>query len=306
MKKTIIIIVITLLLVSLFSGCRGQDGAGPGQDASTEAAQLASVEAETTAFPTLPVVIDDSDFEQVDGPLSTNVILGYDWCDCYEDVEIPPSEKPWREMTEEEQAQRVKELGFFCYVTNAEGEQLEISSMEPDTYGNTTMRVIGSGGQDQTSDFSVPYSASFTFTQMKDERHRGYHVNWRGASLSVSVKGDHMGDVRITTSGVSFSGRAVHYETVHPQNFSVSFIHILDRESNSTRELFVSGKETDDFLLTREGKGYAVLCSHECDVEIIGYKGEMYMHTIETVPAGTTWYVEDFFVAPEELKTGLR
>ena len=239
--------------------------------------------------------------------MSTNVILGYDWCDCYEDVEIPPSEKPFVEMSIEEQKQRVKELGFFCYVTNAEGEQLEISTMEPDSYGNTTMRVIDSGGQDQTSDYSVPYSNSFTFTQMKDERHRGYHVNWRGASLSVSVLGDHMGDVRITTSGVSFSGRAAHYETVHPQNFSVSFFHILDREKNSTRELFVSGKEADDFLLTREGKGYTVLCSHACTVEIIqtGLDGVETLASV-AVPAGTTWYVEDFFVAPEELKTGLR
>lgn len=310
MKKIFVITGITLLLFALFSGCRNQNGAAPGQDASAEPAQLASTEAEPTVFPTLPAVIDDSDFEQVDGPLSTNVILGYDWCGYYEDVEIPPREKPWNEMTREEQEQRVKELGFFCYITNAEGEQLEISTMEPDTYGNTTMRVIDSGGMDQTSDFSVPYSNSFTFTQMKDERPRGYHVNWRGAGLYVTVRGDHMGDVRITTSGLSFSGRAVHYETVHPQNVSVSIMYHFDLDGKDMfRYLEVFCREADDFLLTRVGKGYTVLCSHHCAVKIYNYsssEGGYQGSKSEGVPAGSAWYVEDFSVPMEELKTGLR
>lgn len=337
MKKGALLLVVLSLLLSCLIGCSGQRDVekAPQQHgestiavAQTPSEQEPSESAQPTepmpaeenndpeengsTFPTLPEVIDDSDFRNENvGPDLSWAEISFEWLDYFGGMEPPARDVT--KMTDEEQKQWQEEYGTFCHVTNAKGEQLEIGVLGPDAFGRTTMPVLGESGNYMTLTYAVPYDADFTFAINRDNRPLHYKVFWPYAygnnvkHYYISVKGDHLGDVRITTAGVNFSGRAKNYETTTPQNFTVSVTIFLENETgaslpNTPRFFSISGAEATDFLLTREGDRYVVLCSHDCTVKITD---DLKTILTETVPAGTRWYVEDLTAPENELKTGL-
>ena len=340
MKKGALLLVVLSLLLSCLIGCSGQrdvqktpqqHGESTIAVAQTPSEQEPSESAQPTepmpaedhndpeengsTFPTLPEVIDDSDFRNENvGPDRSWAEISFEWLDYFGGMEPPARDVT--KMTEEEQKQWQEEYGTFCHVTNAKGEQLEIGVLGPDAFGRTTMPVLGESGNYMTVTYAVPYDADFTFACNRDDRPRYFDVFWHGANLySVSVRGEHLGDVRITTAGVSFSGRAKNYETTTPQNYLVCVTayekDTADLGLNTAdlgltiRNLVISGAEATDFLLTREGDRYVVLCSHDCTAELIEDTAHRKTLLTETVPAGTRWYVEDLTAPENELKTGL-
>ena len=299
MKKGALLLVVLSLLLSCLIGCSGQ------RDVAKQTQP--NGEAPTAPFPTLPEVIDDEGFprENAESGLK-NVEIDYEWTAYYEGTE-PPEETNWAEWSDEERRQWLQLYATRCLVTNAEGELFGISTDDDWSNDVTTMKVLGDWGYYNTSQYFVPYSAGYLFAANRDDRPRHYGVKWRGAGYNVDVTGEHLGDVRITVGGVSFSGKAENYDTVNPQNYTVQ-TQLLNLEENWTRCISVTGTEASDFLLTREGNRYVVLSSHSCQVSLSTGDpswGTWKTFLNETVPAGTRWYVEDLTAPENELKTGL-
>lgn len=291
MKKTVACLMAFLLLLGLF-GCAAQ--AAPGSSGSLTAEPSAAPE--TDAFPTLP--------EPAEDPVNAGepVTLGFQWLDVYPGQSLP--EADFGTMSGQEAYDWYRENGTFWYITNEAGELLEISPWGPEAGGKTTMELLESSTVDGINSwefYTVPYSPAFTFASTRDDRPCCYSVSWK--DRSVTVKGEHTGDLRISSSGVSMKGESAYAAVTEPMCYTLTL-----RLFDPARSLTVSGKDCSAFLLVRDGNGYTVTASHECEVTIKEQPDGAAERLLasETVPAGATWYVEDLSAPEAELKAGLR
>ena len=243
--------------------------AAPGSSGSLTAEPSAAPE--TDAFPTLP--------EPAEDPVNAGepVTLGFQWLDVYPGQSLP--EADFGTMSGQEAYDWYRENGTFWYITNEAGELLEISPWGPEAGGKTTMELLDSSTVDGINSwefYTVPYSPAFTFASTRDDR---------------------------PCSGVSMNGESAYAAVTEPMCYTLTL-----RLFDPARSLTVSGKDCSAFLLVRDGNGYTVTASHECEVTIKEQPDGAAERILasETIPAGATWYVEDLSAPEAELKAGLR
>ena len=302
MKRTCILLLVLSLLLSA-AGCQGQS-APPADSGTAEPARSAEAPLPEPSEPydayeayTLPPIENNEEFSD------HIVAIWYSWLDCYEGME-PPELEDVHSKNMEELMEWIKEYGNFCYVRNDEGQQLEINSYDVKAFGGTTMEASEEYMYANTSYWDVPYSSGFTFVPPKDDFSRRFGCRWGlDYGYYATVKGDHLGDVRIAVNGICFSGKSVNFETTLPENYTVTVKLDEALSDSALRILTITGSEADAFLLTRTGSRFELLVRQPCEVEIASeLRADIYL--TQTVPAETRWYVEDLLAEPDKLVTG--